>query len=534
MINLFGKGVSVGIGKGPLHFIKHNIEEKYSADTSEEQERFDNAVKKTVEQLQHITEIYNDNDAISQILNVHSMLTEDASFMNRIYSILEENECNAEYAVYQASRQISSEIENLPDSYISERKSDIEDVASRIISNLTERNDMLELIDHSAIIVVDELLPTSILDFDREKISGVICKKGSYNSHSAILLRSLNIPAVFNIEGNLSDYYEGLYACIDGEKGCISILPDEKTKDEYEIREQAECILNDKIKDQKSESDVLPDGRSLPVLCNVNLMPDVSKGLRFGASGIGLIRTELLFLGYNDVPSEQQQYEIYEDIISRFNNKKVVIRTLDITSEKKSVLFHNLSISGSRENDSGIRFCLNRPELFLSQLRAIYRASVSGNASILLPGVTDVSEIIKTKILCKKILEELYAEMGNRINNIPIGIMIETKEALEKLEELSDEADFFSIGTNDLSIALVNPKMSRNDSYVLSDKEKQLVVDSIRTITEVAKRKSIPVSICGEMASDEKMIPVFLDIGIDEISVSASEIQKIRHLIHSL
>lgn len=531
MISLLGKGVSPGIGKGPLHFVKLNTEEKYSANTDEEKQRISEAVEESLNQLQEITNIYSNNETISQVLQVHTMLTEDASFLSRIDRILSEEECNAEYAVYQASIQISDELSKLSDDYISERGADVRDVADRIISNLTEERDLLELMDTKAIIVAEELYPSHILHLDIEKTAGVIFKKGSENSHAAILLRSLGIPAVFDVSGNLSEYYEGLFTYIDGSLGTVEILPDEETEIEYEKRDESR-LVESKYYESKYKEDITSSGKILNILCNVNLVKDLKLVCDYNASGIGLFRTEFLFLVEDKIPSETHQYEIYKQIISSMNGKKVVIRTLDIGEDKTSVLLHNVNVDGSKKNDNGIRFCLNRQELFKTQLKAILRASAFGNTNIVLPGVMTREEIIKTKDICKEIIMELSDE-GINVNNVPIGAMIETKEALENISELAKEADFFSVGTNDLSVALSDKGLLRSE-VSKEDICIDNVLAAIKTVSEEAKKNNICVSICGEMASDEKLLPFFLETGIDEISVNPYNVLKLRYFLNDL
>lgn len=531
MISLSGKGVSDGIGKGPLHYVKLNTEEKYSANVQEEKDRVNIAIEETLYQLKEITEIYSNNETISQVLKVHTMLTEDVSFLSRIDSILSEEECNAEYAVFKASKQISDELVNLPDDYISERGTDVRDVADRIISNLSEEKNLLELMESRVIIVADELLPSHILRLDKEKTAGVIFKRGSKNSHSAILLRSLGIPAVFNVSNMPSEYYEGIIAYIDGNNGTVEILPDEETEKEYTDRE----LLYSKPSEYwgaRSQRDTSSDGKILNILCNINLLKDVHLINEYNVSGIGLFRTEFLFLMNDTLPTEIQQYEVYKNLLLSVNNKKVVIRTLDIGEDKSSVLLHNINVDGSKNNDNGIRFCLNRPEIFKTQLRAIYKASRHGNVSILIPGVMTKEEVIATKNICNEVIDELSNE-GHIVSKVPLGVMIETKEALQNANELAKLVDFFSVGTNDLSVALSENAYSRNNTDD-ANVDIERVLTAIELISSIAKENGIHTSVCGELASDENYLQFFIDNEIDEISVSLSKVLKLRYFLNNI
>lgn len=532
MILMQGKGVSKGVISGALYFLRRHTGEitKTAADVDAEKARFAAAQQTAIAQLEALAEKCREEagEKTAILFETHAMFVEDEDFVECIQSMMEEENTTAEYAVQQAGEQFAAMFAAMDDAYMQARAADIRDVARRLVDILQGAGECGIDSETPVILAADDLAPSETLQLDKSKILGFATMGGSGNSHTAILARTMGIPAVCGLGSELKEEYAGRVAYIDGETGKMVIEPDELTlqafKNKYEKQQQRKQLLAT----MKGQEDVTLDGRKIKLYCNIGSPDDVSAVLSNDAQGIGLFRSEFLYLAAEDYPSEDVQFEAYRSVAAAMDGKRVIIRTLDIGADKQVDYFHLDKEENPAMGLRAIRICLNRPEIFRTQLRALYRASAFGKIAIMFPMIASVWEVKECKRACQAVMTELDKEGIPYNPDTEIGIMIETPAAVFMADELAQLVDFFSVGTNDLTQYTLACDRQCNDLGKFFDPHHPAVLRALKHTADAAHKAGIWVGICGELGADISLLPTFLAIGIDELSVSPSAVLPLR------
>ena len=536
MITIQGKGVSKGIAKGPLYFFQRSdttVTLKVVSDIEAEKARLAVAQEQSIRQLNALAEKCRDDagEEMAVLFETHAMFVEDEDFVECITSLIDEESCNAEYAVEQAGIQFAAMFAAMDDAYMQARAADIKDVAKRILDNLLGVVDGGIRSDVPVILAADDLAPSETLQLDKSKILGFVTMGGSGNSHTAILARTMGIPAICGAGEALAESYNGRVGYIDGETGQLIIDPDAMTqaalKEKYEKQQETKKLLET----MKGQEDITLDGKKMLLYCNIGSPEDVAAVLANDGQGIGLFRSEFLYLSASDYPTEDEQFEAYRSVAAAMNGKRVVIRTLDIGADKQVDYFDMKEEENPALGVRAIRICLNRPEVFRTQLRALYRASVYGKIAIMFPMITSVWEVKECKRACVSVMKELEAEGIPYDKDTELGIMIETPSSVFVAEELAKLVDFFSVGTNDLTQYTLACDRQANDLGKFYDPHHPALLRAIKMAADAAHKAGIWIGICGELGADISMLPTFLAMGIDELSVSPSAVLPVRAAI---
>lgn len=536
MITIQGKGVSKGIAKGPLYFFQRSdttVTLKVVSDIEAEKARLAVAQEQSIRQLNALAEKCQEDagEEMAVLFETHAMFVEDEDFVECITSLIDEESCNAEYAVEQAGIQFAAMFAAMDDAYMQARAADIKDVAKRILNNLLGVVDGGIHSDVPVILAADDLTPSETLQLDKSKILGFVTMGGSGNSHTAILARTMGIPAICGAGEALAEGYNGRVGYIDGETGQLIIDPDAMTqaalKEKYEKQQETKKLLET----MKGQEDITLDGKKMLLYCNIGSPEDVAAVLANDGQGIGLFRSEFLYLSASDYPTEDEQFEAYRSVAAAMNGKRVVIRTLDIGADKQVDYFDMKKEENPALGVRAIRICLNRPEVFRTQLRALYRASVYGKIAIMFPMITSVWEVKECKRACVSVMKELEAEGIPYDKDTELGIMIETPSSVFVAEELAKLVDFFSVGTNDLTQYTLACDRQANDLGKFYDPHHPALLRTIKMAADAAHKAGIWIGICGELGADISMLPTFLAIGIDELSVSPSAVLPVRAAI---
>lgn len=536
MITIQGKGVSKGIAKGPLYFFQRSdttVTLKVVSDIEAEKARLAVAQEQSIRQLNALAEKCQKDagEEMAVLFETHAMLVEDEDFVECITSLIDEESCNAEHAVEQAGIQFAAMFAAMGDAYMQARAADIKDVAKRILNNLLGVVDGGIHSDVPVILAADDLTPSETLQLDKSKILGFVTMGGSGNSHTAILARTMGIPAICGAGEALAEDYNGRVGYIDGETGQLIIDPDAMTqaalKEKYEKQQETKKLLET----MKGQEDITLDGKKMLLYCNIGSPEDVAAVLANDGQGIGLFRSEFLYLSASDYPTEDEQFEAYRSVAAAMNGKRVVIRTLDIGADKQVDYFDMKEEENPALGVRAIRICLNRPEVFRTQLRALYRASVYGKIAIMFPMITSVWEVKECKRACMSVMKELEAEGIPYDKDTELGIMIETPSSVFVAEELVQLVDFFSVGTNDLTQYTLACDRQANDLGKFYDPHHPALLRAIKMAADAAHKAGIWIGICGELGADISMLPTFLAMGIDELSVSPSAVLPVRAAI---
>lgn len=536
MITIQGKGVSKGIAKGPLYFFQRSdttVTLKVVSDIEAEKARLAVAQEQSIRQLNALAEKCQEDagEEMAVLFETHAMFVEDEDFVECITSLIDEESCNAEYAVEQAGIQFAAMFAAMDDAYMQARAADIKDVAKRILNNLLGVVDGGIHSDVPVILAADDLTPSETLQLDKSKILGFVTMGGSGNSHTAILARTMGIPAICGAGEALAEGYNGRVGYIDGETGQLIIDPDAMTqaalKEKYEKQQETKKLLET----MKGQEDITLDGKKMLLYCNIGSPEDVAAVLANDGQGIGLFRSEFLYLSASDYPTEDEQFEAYRSVAAAMNGKRVVIRTLDIGADKQVDYFDMKKEENPALGVRAIRICLNRPEVFRTQLRALYRASVYGKIAIMFPMITSVWEVKECKRACVSVMKELEAEGIPYDKDTELGIMIETPSSVFVAEELAKLVDFFSVGTNDLTQYTLACDRQANNLGKFYDPHHPALLRTIKMAADAAHKAGIWIGICGELGADISMLPTFLAMGIDELSVSPSAVLPVRAAI---
>ena len=536
MILMQGKGVSKGVVKGPLYFFQRpdTTVSKYTVeDVAAETARLQQAQKKAIAQLELLAERAREDagDEVAILFETHAMFVEDDDYVECIQTTIEEEQCNAEYAVQAAGEQFAAMFAAMDDAYMQARAADIRDVSQRILNNLMGVVDGGIDSDIPVVLAADDLAPSETIQLDKSKILGFVTQGGSSNSHTAILARTMGIPAICGLGDSLKAEYAGRVAYVDGETGSVILDPDELThaqiKEKYNKQQEMKALLQT----MKGQEDVTLDGKKINVYCNIGSPEDVAAVLANDGQGIGLFRSEFLYLAASDYPTEEEQFQAYKSVASAMNGKRVIIRTLDIGADKQVDYFNMKKEENPALGVRAIRICLNRPEVFKPQLRALYRASAFGKVAIMFPMITSVWEVKECKRACQSVMKELTAEGIPFDPETEIGIMIETPSSVFIADELAKYVDFFSVGTNDLTQYTLACDRQANDLGKFYDAHHPSVLRALKMAADAAHNAGIWIGICGELGADLSLLPTFLAIGIDELSVSPNAVLPLRAAI---
>ena len=536
MILMQGKGVSKGVIKGKLYFFQRpdtTVAMRQVEDVEAEKQRLAQAQEATVQQLNILAEKAREDagEEIAILFDTHAMFVEDEDYVECILSCLEEEGCNAEYAVQMAGEQFAAMFAAMDDAYMQARAADIRDVSQRILNNLMGIVEGGIDSEEPIILAADDLAPSETIQLDKSKILGFVTQGGSSNSHTAILARTMGIPAICGLGDALKAEYAGRVAYLDGETGSVVLDPDELTHAQIREKYNKQQEMKEILATMKGQEDVTLDGKKMLLYCNIGSPEDVSAVLANDGQGIGLFRSEFLYLSASDYPSEDEQFEAYRAVAAAMNGKRVVIRTLDIGADKQVDYFGMKKEENPALGVRAIRICLNRPEVFRTQLRALYRASVFGKIAIMFPMITFVWEVKECKRACQSVMKELETEGIPYNPDTELGIMIETPSSVFVAEELAKLVDFFSVGTNDLTQYTLACDRQANDLGKFYDPHHPALLRAIKMAADAAHKAGIWIGICGELGADISMLPTFLAIGIDELSVSPAAVLPVRAAI---
>ena len=535
MITCQGKSVFSGVAIGKIFVYKkaENAVEKYQIeDPAAEFERFKAAQAKAITQLQALYEktCKDIGEEEAMIFEMHQQLLEDLDYVESIQGIIEGDKMNAEYAVFVTAEQFAAMFIAMNDEYMSGRAVDVKDVSDRVISILNGTQVSAEAMPEPVIIVAEDLAPSETVQFEKDKMLAIVTQKGSANSHTAILARMMNIPSLVTTDIELNLEYNGKMAIVDGFTGKIYIEPDEVVMAEMKEKQKRAEERRRMLQALKGLPTVTKSGKHVHLYANIGGVEDVDAVLENDSEGIGLFRSEFLYLGREDYPTEEEQFEAYKTVVSRMGGKKVIIRTLDIGADKQADYFNIAKEENPALGFRAIRICLERVEMFKTQLRAIYRASAFGKVSIMFPMIISVSEIIRIKEIVEEVKEEL------RRNDIPfgdveLGIMVETPAAVMISDQLAAEVEFFSIGTNDITqytLAIDRQNQALEPFY---DAHHEAVLRMIQKTIENAHAHGAWCGICGELGADMELTRRFIQMGIDELSVSPVFTLELRQKI---
>lgn len=537
MTTLKGKGVYGAIALGRISVFTRreaSVKRTHIEDIEAEKARLEKAKEKATEQLRTIYEkaLKEVGEANAQIFEIHQMMIDDEDYNESIASIIETQSVNAEYAVAVTADNFSEMFASMDDAYMQARSADVKDISNRIISCLSDGGGSDAVSDEKVIICADDLAPSETVQLDKDKVLAFVTAFGSSNSHTAILARNMNIPAVIGVGTELLNTVKsGVFAAVDGYTGEIFIDPNEETVARLEKKRKEDEEKKHLLQELKGKENVTLDGRKINIYANIGSVDNIGAVLANDAGGIGLFRSEFLYLESSDYPTEEQQFAAYKRVLESMAGKKVIIRTLDIGADKQVDYFGLEKEENPALGYRAIRICLTRPEIFRTQLRALYRASAYGNLGIMFPMITSVSEVEKILAMCGEVREQLRAEGVEVSDNVELGIMIETPAAAIISDRLAPMVDFFSVGTNDLTqYTLACDRQNANIEQFI-DTHHEAILRLIEMSAENAHKHGAWIGICGELAADTSLTETFLRMGIDELSVSPTFVLKVRDAV---
>lgn len=536
MITLTGKSVFGGVAIGRIAFYKRNeitIKRTHVDDIEGEVKRFETAKEKAVAQLQ---ELYNKamedvGESNAMIFEIHQMMLEDLDYVESIVNMITTQEVNAEYAVGTTADNFAAMFAAMDDAYMQGRAADVKDVSERLIKVLSNSDHGAIEMKEPVIVAADDLVPSETVQLDKEKVLAFVTMYGSSNSHTAILARTMNIPAVIGLGEDLKQEYDGKLAVVDGMDGVIYIDPDARTMEAMQKKQREDLEKKELLEQLKGKENVTKSGQKVNVYANIGNLSDVGAVLKNDAGGIGLFRSEFLYLESETFPTEEQQFKVYKQVAENMAGKRVIIRTLDIGADKQAEYFGLDKEENPALGYRAIRICLTRPEIFKTQLRALYRASAYGQIAIMFPMIISVDEVKKIKEMIQGVQEELTEEGVDFRKDVEIGVMIETPAAVMVSHELAKEVDFFSVGTNDLTQYTLAIDRQNQKLEPFYDAHHPAVLSMIRIAAENAHREGKWIGICGELAADLSLTGTFLEMGIDELSVAPGMILPLRKTV---
>lgn len=537
MTTLKGKGVYGAVALGRISVFTRreaSVKRTHIEDIEAEKARLEKAKEIAAEQLRKIYDkaLKEVGEANAQIFEIHQMMIEDEDYNESITSIIETQSVNAEYAVAVTADNFSEMFASMDDAYMQARSADVKDISNRIISCLSDNGSADVVSDEKMIICADDLAPSETVQLDKDKVLAFVTAFGSSNSHTAILARNMNIPAVIGVgEELLKTVKSGVFAAVDGYTGEIFIDPDEETIARLEKKRTDDEEKKHLLQELKGKENVTLDGRKINIYANIGSVDNIGAVLANDAGGIGLFRSEFLYLESSDYPTEEQQFAAYKRVLESMAGKKVIIRTLDIGADKQVDYFGLAKEENPALGLRAIRICLTRPEIFKTQLRALYRASAYGNLGIMFPMITSVSELEQILAICKEVESQLRTDGIEVSDKVELGIMIETPAAAIISDKLAPMVDFFSVGTNDLTQYTLACDRQNAAIEQFIDTHHEAILRLIEMSAENAHKNGAWIGICGELAADTSLTETFLRMGIDELSVSPTFVLKVRDAV---
>ena len=540
MTEFKGKGVygAVAIGKISVFArTETSVRRERSDDCEGEKKRVEAAKKKALEQLAEIHDkaLREVGETNAQIFEIHMMMLDDEDYNESIENIIDSQKVNAEYAVAVTSDNFAAMFAAMDDAYMQARAADVRDISNRLIANLSDSGGESAPSSEKVIICADDLAPSETVSLDKERVLAFVTAHGSSNSHTAILARNMNIPAIIGVGDEfLKAVKDGMTAGVDGFTGEFFLEPDEKTVERLEQKQREDKEKKRLLQELKGKEDITLDGKKVKIFANIGSIDNIGAVLVNDAGGIGLFRSEFLYLENTDYPTEEQQFSAYKKVLEGMAGKKVIIRTLDIGADKKADYFGLEKEDNPALGFRAIRICLTRPDIFKTQLRALYRASVYGNLGIMFPMITSVSEVERILKICEEVRAELKKDGISFSENVELGIMIETPAAAIISDKLAPLVDFFSVGTNDLIQYTLACDRQNPNLEDFCDTHHEAVLRLIELSAQNAHKNGTWIGICGELAADTSLTEAFLRMGIDELSVSPGFVLKVREKVRSL
>lgn len=536
MITLTGKSVFGGVAIGRIAFYKRNeitIKRTHVDDIEGEVKRFETAKEKAVAQLQ---ELYNKamedvGESNAMIFEIHQMMLEDLDYVESIVNIITTQKVNAEYAIGTTADNFAAMFQAMDDAYMQGRAADVKDVSERLLQVLSDNGTDAMKMDEPSIIAADDLVPSETVQLDKEKALSFITMYGSANSHTAILARTMNIPAVISLGEDLKKEYEGKLAIVDGLEGKVYIEPDAKTMEAMQEKQRKDQEQKELLEQLKGKENITKSGQKVNLYANIGNLADVGAVLKNDAGGIGLFRSEFLYLESETYPTEEQQFSVYKTVAENMAGRKVIIRTLDIGADKQVDYFGLCKEENPAMGYRAIRICLTKPEIFKTQLRALYRASAFGQIAIMFPMIISVNEVRRIKDIIEEVKKELTEEGIAFREDVELGVMIETPAAVMVSRELAKEVDFFSVGTNDLTQYTLAIDRQNQQLDAFYDSHHPAVLEMIRMAAANAHAEGKWIGICGELAADLSLTETFLEMKIDELSVAPGMVLPLRKRI---
>ncbi len=535
-----GKGVYGAVAVGKISVLKKRdaaVKRTHIENAESEKARFEQAKSLAIQQLQEIYDkaLKEVGEANAAIFEIHQMMLEDDDYNDSINNIIENQSVNAEYAVAVTADNFAEMFAAMDDTYMKARAADVRDISNRLINTLSENIQTETASDEKVIICAADLAPSETVALDKDRVLAFVTAYGSSNSHTAILARNMNIPAVIGAgEKFLAEIRDGDEAVVDGYTGEIFVNPDEETRSRLLEKQRAGEEKKRLLQELKGKENVTLDGCRINVYANIGSVGDIGKVLANDAGGIGLFRSEFLYLENSDYPTEEQQFNAYKKVLESMAGKKVIIRTLDIGADKQVDYFNLKKEENPALGYRAIRICLTRPEIFKTQLRALYRASVFGSLGIMFPMITSVSELKRILAVCDEVKEELREQCIEFSDKIELGIMIETPAAALISDKLAPMVDFFSVGTNDLTQYTLACDRQNPDIEQFIDTHHEAILRLIEMSAKNAHKHGAWIGICGELGADTSLTETFLRMGIDELSVSPAFVLKVRDTIRSI
>ena len=535
-----GKGVYGAVAMGKISLFKKQdtvIQRTSVTDTEAEKARVEAAKAAASEQLQAIYEkaLKEVGETNAQIFEIHMMMLEDDDYNESIQNIIDTQKVNAEYAVSITADNFAEMFSAMDDAYMQARAADVRDISDRIIANLTGNVAVQEDSDEKRIICADDLAPSETVSLDKDKVLAFVTAHGSSNSHTAILARNMNIPAVIGVGSDfLKEVQDGTEAIVDGFTGEIFVEPDEETRQRLLEKQRADEEKKRLLLELKGKENITKDGTKVNIYANIGSVDNIGAVLLNDAGGIGLFLSEFLYLENTDYPNEEQQFLAYKRVLESMAGKKVIIRTLDIGADKQVDYFHLKKEDNPAMGYRAIRICLTRPEIFKTQLRALYRASIYGNLGVMFPMITSVSELEKILAICEEVKAELREQGVTYSDTMELGIMIETPAAAIISDRLAPMVDFFSVGTNDLTQYTLACDRQNPDIEPFIDTHHEAILRLIEMSAKNAHANGAWIGICGELAADTTLTETFLRMGIDELSVSPAFVLKVRDAVRNV
>ncbi|MDR2601606.1 MAG: phosphoenolpyruvate--protein phosphotransferase [Spirochaetaceae bacterium] len=536
MITLQGKSASGGIAFGKISFLKRSsasVEKRSITDLAAELQRFEEARNTACEQLDDLSERLADKIGAENaaLFEMHRMMLQDPDYIEPITEIIKKEKVCAEYAVNTGGSRLAQDFAEMDDEYMKARSTDVYDISRRIINILAGVEDGPAEGGDPGIFAADDFTPSETAQMDRSKVLAMISKQGSYNSHSSIFARNMGIPAVIGFGEFLSADLSGKEAALDATEGVLYIEPETAVIEKLKKKQDAILLEKQEWEQFRGKPTVSKNGKKIKLYANIGSVKDAEAAVEGDAEGVGLFRSEGLYLESNDYPDEETQFETYKQVLKCMGDRPVIIRTLDIGADKQAAYFKLPKEENPAMGLRAIRICLTRPELFKTQLRAIYRASAFGNAAIMFPMINSVNDLKRAKQIATIVRTELAAKQIPFKADLPIGIMIETPASAVIADLLAKESDFFSIGTNDLTQYTLAVDRQNDSISEFCDAHHEAILRLIGMATEAAHKAGIWCGICGSLGADETLIKTFLDIGLDELSVEAPAILKLRKII---